>query len=86
MGIDQALDQAASISCPVLFNFGGTDPFIPPDAVERIRSAFAGRPDIQIQEYAGGHAFDNHFAAGMHSPDAAAQAWERTSAFLAANL
>jgi len=49
-------------------------------------TAFAGRPEIAIHECAGGHAFDNHFAPGMHSPDAAAQAWERTSAFLAANL
>jgi carboxymethylenebutenolidase len=33
-----------------------------------------------------GHAFDNHDAPTFHQPEAAAQAWEQTSAFLAREL
>jgi carboxymethylenebutenolidase len=86
VGIDQALDRVADITCPALFHFGRRDPFIAPDAVERITAAFAGRGDVEVVLHDAGHAFDNHMAPSMYSAGAAAAAWDKTVAFLAANL
>jgi carboxymethylenebutenolidase len=86
-GIDQRLDQASRISCPVLFHYGREDPYIPLDAAERV-CAIAEQHDgweCHIQPGAG-HAFDNHDAPMFSKPEAAARAWEITREFLARNL
>jgi carboxymethylenebutenolidase len=86
-GIADALGEADDITCPLLFHFGGKDPYLPMDQVERIRGALGGRANVEIhvQEDAG-HAFDNHEAPMFHDPEAAAAAWEITVAFLARTL
>jgi carboxymethylenebutenolidase len=57
-GIEQHLDEAAKIRCPMLLHFGGKDDHIPPAAVDKIRKAFAGRPDVSIHVYPdAGHGF-----------------------------
>ena len=82
-GIADRLDDAGKISCPVLFHFGGRDPYIPVEQTERIGSAFAGRPDVAVHVQPGaGHAFENSLAPQFHDPLAAAASWPLTVAFL----
>ncbi len=73
-----------AVTCPIQFHFGGRDPYIPRDAVQRVVDAVADRPnaEIHVQEDAG-HAFHNHVAPMFHLPTAAAAAWDLTTAFLA---
>ena len=83
-GIADMLDQGEAISCPVLFHFGGQDPYIPREQVDAV-CAFAeshSGMECRVQEDAG-HAFDNHEAPMFHQPEAAARAWELTREFLA---
>lgn len=85
--IPDALDLADSISCPVLFHFGGQDTYIPVEAAERV-CAFAEKREgweCHIQPDAG-HAFDNHDAPMFSRPEAASRAWALTRDFLARNL
>ncbi len=86
-GIAELTGLADEIGCPVLFHFGGNDPYIPAEQVERIKSAFAGRKDVTFRvEPEAGHAFENLLAPMFAVPDAAARSYEATKAFLAAQL
>lgn len=81
------LDKASSISCPILFHFGGDDPFLPMGDVEGLRTATEGMANVEINvEDGAGHAFDNNRNPMFSNPEAAAAAWARTSAFLAEHL
>jgi carboxymethylenebutenolidase len=82
-GIAGMLDQGEQISCPVLFHFGGQDPYIPREQVDAVCAFAESHPGMEcrIQEDAG-HAFDNHDAPMFHQPEAAARAWEITREFL----
>jgi carboxymethylenebutenolidase len=83
-GIADRLDDAGAITCPVLFHFGGDDPFIPQDQVDAIVAAFADRDDVRIEIHAGaGHAFENSFAEQFSNPSAAEASWKLTTEFLA---
>jgi carboxymethylenebutenolidase len=86
VGLESMLDLLDGLTCPALFQFGAEDVFVSPDALARIRDAFAPKSTIEIEVYEGaGHAFDNPYAE-WHAPDTAARAWDRTAAFLAARL
>jgi carboxymethylenebutenolidase len=86
-GIADALDLAPAVRCPVLLHFGGSDPYIPQEQVERIRAAFAGRDDVEIDvQPDAGHAFDNALAPMFHVPAARAAAWALTEDFLRRRL
>jgi len=81
------LDKASAISCPIQFHFGGDDAFLPNDDVDGLRATTEGMPNVEIFVAEGaGHAFDNHRNPMFSNPDAAAAAWAKTSAFLAAHL
>jgi carboxymethylenebutenolidase len=86
-GIAGELDLAPRITCPVLFQFGGADPYIPREDIERVAEAFASRRDVEVvvQEQAG-HAFENSFAPAFSNPEAAAASWPVTVAFLERTL
>lgn len=86
-GIADELHLASEIRCPVLFHFGGSDPYIPREHIERIAAAFAGRPEVEVvvQEQAG-HAFENSFAPAFSVPGAAHASWPLTVAFLERTL
>lgn len=71
------------VSCPMLMHFGGSDPFIPRDAVARVQQAAEGQEHIEVLvEEDAGHAFDNHDAPAFHDPSAARRAWRATAQFL----
>jgi len=86
-GVPDRLDQAGRITCPIQFHFGGRDPYIPRQAVQRVVDAVTALPnaEIHVQEEAG-HAFHNNLAPQFHDPEAAAAAWELTTRFLARTL
>lgn len=86
-GIASELGLAERISCPVLFQFGGSDPYIPREDIDRIAAVFTPRPGVElvVHEQAG-HAFENSFAPMFSDPEAAAASWPVTLAFLERNL
>ena len=81
-GVAGALDQADAVSCPVIFHFGDSDPYLPNDQVDAIRARVGDRETVEIHVQPAGHAFDNHESAMFWNEAAAAAAWERTVAFL----
>jgi carboxymethylenebutenolidase len=86
-GIGSRLEHASEITCPVLFHYGGSDPFIPTDEVEAVQKAFASRDDVELHVHGGaGHAFENSESSTFYDPDATAAAWAITTGFLAKHL
>lgn len=51
--MEQHLDRAARVVCPLRLHFGDADPVTPPEAIEAIRSAFGSHPDISIVMHPG---------------------------------
>jgi carboxymethylenebutenolidase len=79
--------KLSKIKNPVLGSFGAQDNSIPAATVQQFESVLKkqGTPaDIKIYEGAG-HAFANA-SGGNYRPEAAKDAWQRTTAFLAKNL
>lgn len=86
-GVPDLLDDVHEITCPTLFHFGDSDPFIPNDNVAAIRTAAADNHHVVVHVHpGGGHAFDNHLAPHFSQPDIAATAWSQTGAFLFIHL
>ncbi len=84
-GIQGQLERAAAIGCPVQFHYAGHDDHIPPDAVQRVRDAMAGKA-AEVHVYAGAsHGFNCWARAAWHAPSAML-AHGRTLAFLAATV
>ncbi|MEV6877855.1 dienelactone hydrolase family protein [Amycolatopsis sp. NPDC051128] len=79
--------ELATITCPIQFHFGGQDPYIPRSDVAVVEAAVAAHAgaEIHVQEEAG-HAFHNNVAPMFHHPEAAARAWDLTTAFLRVHL
>ena len=53
VGIEDCLDLADNIGCPMVLHFAELDSFNPPTTVERIRRGFAGSKKVKINVYAG---------------------------------
>ena len=74
VGIEQALDEASNISCPMALHFAGEDKHVPIAAVEQVQAALAGRDEIEIYVYPG---VDHGFAA------ASRESFDKPSALMA---
>jgi carboxymethylenebutenolidase len=86
-GIADRLEDAPRLTCPVIFQFGGADPYLPPEQAEQIRAAFSGHPKTEVHSHEGaGHAFDNRRAPIFYNEAAAAAAWPQTTEFLRRNF
>ncbi|MFI7042959.1 dienelactone hydrolase family protein [Streptosporangium sandarakinum] len=85
--VPEATGMMEKITAPLLFVFGGSDPYIPRDQVAIVEQAAAGRPNVEmhVAEKAG-HAFHNHEAPQFYDPEAAPVAWERAVEFLRRHL
>ncbi|MBI5259069.1 MAG: dienelactone hydrolase family protein [Burkholderiales bacterium] len=84
-GIQNQLDLAPRIGCPVQFHYAGHDDHIPPAAVDKVRDAMAGRA-AEIHLYPGAmHGF-NCWARASYHPASAALAHGRSLVFLAERL
>ena len=58
VAIEQSLDEISNIECPMVLHCAEEDSFVPPEAVQQIRDAFADRDDVEIYSYPKvGHAF-----------------------------
>jgi len=61
--MENYLERAAEMRGPMRLHFGSADPVVPPAAVEAIRTAFAGRPDVHITVHEGAtHGFSHRTA------------------------
>ncbi|HEX4960958.1 MAG TPA: dienelactone hydrolase family protein [Thermoanaerobaculia bacterium] len=79
--------KLATLKSPVIGFFGAEDKSIPVDGVHAFEAALKkqGTP-VEVHVYDGaGHAFANP-SGGNYRPEAAKDAWQRTTAFLAKNL
>ncbi len=88
-GIQNQLEHAARIRCPLQFHYAGRDAAIPPEAVERVREALAQRSDAPPAEFhlyaPAQHGFNCWARASYHAPSAAL-AHGRSLQFLAQRL
>jgi carboxymethylenebutenolidase len=82
--IQDNLDRAPSITCPIQFHYGERDSVIPPAAVERVRAAMAGKR-AEIFVYPADHGF-NCWERGSYEPRSAALAHSRTLAHFTTHL
>jgi carboxymethylenebutenolidase len=78
----------AAIHAPILGNFGADDMGITAAAVHTFaEAANAAHKSFDVKEYVGaGHAFENPNNTASYRPEAAADAWNRITAFFAAQL
>jgi carboxymethylenebutenolidase len=83
-GIQNHMAAAAHITCPVMFHYARIDEHIPPEAVDTVRSAMAGKGS-HLYVYEAEHGF-NCWARKNYHPRSAAAALGRTLTFLAAEL
>jgi carboxymethylenebutenolidase len=76
-------DEAAALRCPVLLHLAETDEFDPPEFYDRFVAGLrAAGTDVEVHTWPGTeHSFANGDVA-LHVPQAAAQAWSITVAFL----
>lgn len=84
-GIQNLLDRAGGIRCPIQYHYAGHDENIPPAAVEAVRAAMAGKPH-ELHLYPQGHHGFNCWARAAYHAPSAALAHGRTLTFLAQAL
>jgi carboxymethylenebutenolidase len=86
-GVPGSLEILDQIASPILFHFGGSDPYIPRAEVARVEAAVRDHSgaEIAVQEEAG-HAFHNRMAPMFSQPEPAARAWRLTEEFLTRRL
>jgi carboxymethylenebutenolidase len=81
------LEILETITIPMQFHFGGSDPYISRDQVAAVEQAAAGQDSAEIHvEEEAGHAFHNRMAPFFHVPEPAARAWQHTEDFLRRHL
>jgi carboxymethylenebutenolidase len=86
VGIEDNLDEAASIHCPIALHFASEDKFVPPAARTAIKQALATNDQAEIYVYQGAdHAFNNGARDTFHRPSASI-AHSRTISILRRNL
>ena len=82
----ELIDALPPVTAPSLHHFGLADQYLDAATVARLRSTLEQQHSTTVHTYAGAdHAFDNPDFQGYH-PEASAQAWEHTSAWLGAHL
>lgn len=84
-GIQDMLDLAPQITCPMQFHYGALDANIPSSAVDKVRAAMQGKPAEVFVYDAADHGF-NCWARGSYQAAGAALAHGRTLQFFAARL
>lgn len=84
-GIQNQLDLAPRIACPVQFHYADHDDHIPPEAADKVRAAMAGKA-AEVHVYPGSmHGFNCWARASYHAASAAL-AHGRSLVFLAERL
>ena len=76
--IDNYLDEADEITCPILFHFAEHDSRVPPETVDAIRARMGDRANVAIHVYDGAeHGFNRRGYPPYHE-EAAQRAMSRT--------
>ena len=84
--LDKHLDEAAKVDRPLMLHFAELDEHVPQATVAMVKQALAGKPNVEIFDYAGAdHGFNRHGYPPYH-PDAAKRALDRSLTFLDVNL
>ncbi len=78
--IDQFLDEADALKCPLLMHFAENDPHVPPEALETIRQRMGAGKNVEINVYPGTEHGFNRYGYPPHHPEQAAIARDRTLA------
>ena len=78
--IDQYLDEADNLKCPILMHFAGVDPHVPQDAVDAIRARMGSWDKVEIHVYPGAEHGFNRYGYPSYSDAAAVPARQRTLA------
>lgn len=81
-GIQNQLDLAPKIACPIQFHYGELDTHIPLTAVDAVREAVVDK-DAEVHLYPGAEHGFNCWARGSYHPASAALAHGRSLSFLA---
>ncbi len=84
-GIQDKLDLAPRIQCPIQFHYGALDSNIPLSAVDKVRAAVQGK-DAQVHVYEGAQHGFNCWARGSYHAASSALAHGRSLQFLAQHL
>ena len=80
--IEQHLDEAVNLNCPILMHFAGIDPHVPQDTVDAIQAHMGAWDNVDIHVYPGAeHGFNRH-GYPSYSEAAAVPARQRTLAHL----
>ena len=86
VGIEDFLDEAASLHRPIMLHIGEADPWTPPGIRARLAAALESNPVVSIHSYPDiGHAFARP-GASSHVPQAADLANNRSAAFFRRHL
>jgi carboxymethylenebutenolidase len=78
--IEQHLDEAANLNCPILMHFAGIDPHVPLDTVDAIQAHMGAWDNVDIHVYPGAEHGFNRQGYPSYSELAAAPARQRTLA------
>lgn len=76
--IDEHLDEADALKCPLLLHFASDDPHVPNATVEAVRARIGARNDVDIHVYPDTEHGFNRFGYPSHHESAAATARTRT--------
>lgn len=84
--IDQHLDEAGNLGCPLLMHFAENDPHVPADTVTLIRERLTASGKAEIHVYPGTEHGFNRYGYPPHNEAQAAVARERTLAHFRRHL
>ncbi|MBL4721167.1 MAG: dienelactone hydrolase family protein [Alphaproteobacteria bacterium] len=84
--IDEHLDEADNLGCPILMNFASDDPHVPQATVDAIRARMGDWDNVDVHVYPGTEHGFNRYGYPPHNEAAAAKARERTLAHFRAHL
>lgn len=84
-GIQNQLDLAAMVNCPMLFHYAGLDGSIPSSAVDAVKTAFAGKA-AEFHLYPNADHGFNCWARAAYHPPSSALAHARTLLHFATHL
>jgi carboxymethylenebutenolidase len=86
VGVQDRIERASSVRCPILFHLAENDHYCPPEARAVIEDAFARNPAAEFHLYPGmPHAFATYGRDTFDQP-ATDLAWDRTTTFLKDHL
>lgn len=84
--IDEHLDEADNLKCPILMHFASDDSHVPQETVDAIRARMGDWDNVDVHVYPGTEHGFNRYGYPSHNEAAAAIARDRTLAHFKAHL